>query len=233
MKVSCILTSYNRPKYVRQSLKSLADQTHRDFEVLLFDDSTIFDINEVVKEFSFPEIKVFKNIVTAADRRNVNRLSINCNNGLKEASGDLVCFLCDDDYYYPEWFGRADNFFSNKSNAGKNVGFGILNYSGKSEMILNKALPRRFFDRALNSPGCMVDHNQVIHRRFDPPYQWPEDWNSVGAPDAIYFNRIAKAGHLFYPISYPCVVKRNHSKNLQHTHHEIGTEAGEGLREPK
>lgn len=233
MKVTCILTSYNRPKFVRQSLKSLADQTYRDFEVLLFDDSSAFDIHEAVKEFVIPGLRVFKNTVTAQERRSVNRLSVNCNMGLKEATGDLICFLCDDDYFYPNWFNCAVKFFAADGNETKNVGFGILNYSGKSEMIFDKNAERRFFDKPLNAPGCMVDHNQVIHRRFDPPFRWPEEWKSVGAPDAIYFNTLAKVGHLFYPIGNHCVVKRRHKKNLQHTTHEIGTEAGEGLREPQ
>jgi spore maturation protein CgeD len=233
MKVSCILTSYNRPKYVRQSLKSLQDQTHQDFEVLLFDDSGIFDIHEVLKDFKLPGLRVWKNHVKREERRSINRLSLNCNNGLKEAKGDLVCFLCDDDYYYPDWFANAVKFFSDKANATKRAGYGVLHYSGKSEMVFGKGMEARFPDQILKSPGCMVDHNQVIHRRFDPPFVWPENWESIGAPDAVYFNLVAKAGNPFHPIHHPSAVKRRHTKNLQHTTKDIGTEVGEGLREPE
>jgi len=230
MKVTCILTSFNRPNWVRHALGSLAGQTHPDVEVLLFDDSSVFDIEPVAREFRFRSIRVFKNQVSPEDRRSQNRLGINCNRGLHEATGDLVSYLCDDDYYHPGWFKDAVAYFSRPENAGKKVAYGILTYSRSAEMVYPSSGHQLFRDGVLSAPSCAVDHNQVIHRRLEPPLLWPEK-GAIGAPDAVYFTKLAKAGHLFYPIRSHAVVKRLHSKSLQKTHAELGTSEGESIRE--
>jgi len=107
MKVSCILVSYNRPRWVRQAIKSVADQTHKDYQLIVIDESDIFDIHEAVKEFSLTQCDVRVVQVAAEQRRNQNRLSINLNAGVALATGDLLCYLADDDYFYPTWFERA------------------------------------------------------------------------------------------------------------------------------
>lgn len=228
LKVSCILTSYNRPNMVRQALKGISDQIHKDYELLVFDDSTILNIHEVVKEFKFQDVQVFHTDVPVEDRRRTNRLGINCNLGLSIAKGDLVCFACDDDYYYPDWFRSASAFF--KGNKDKHAAFGILRYSKSQAMNFPTSGPTLFHKEAILNPACRLDHNQVMHRRFTPPFKWPEV-SKMGDPDAVYFKEIAKAGHAFYPIEAHAVVKRQHAKNLQTTYRELGTPAGETARE--
>jgi len=231
LKISCILTSYNRPRMVRQALKSVFDQTYKNYELLIFDDSTAFKIMDVLSEFKFPSLQVHHADITAEERRARGRLGVNCNLGLHIAQGDLICFLCDDDYYYPQWFEHAASFFDTNSNLDKRVGFGALSYSENQEMEFPIHGFGIWHDYPISAPGNRLDHNQVMHRRFDPYFRWPEDFHSSVAPDASYFSTIAKAGHNFYPIPSYAVVKRKHSKNLQNTLEEIGTPDGEKLRE--
>lgn len=231
LKITCILTSYNRPKMIRQALKSVADQTHKNYELLIFDDSTAFDIMRVVSEFQFPSLQVHHTVINAEERRARGRLGVNCNHGLYLAQGDLVCFLCDDDYYYPNWFEHAAGYFEKDVNLDKRVGFGALSYSSKPEMEFPVYGFGIWHERPIVAPGNRIDHNQVMHRRFNPPFKWPEDFASTAAPDSVYFSSLAEAGHTFYPIEAYAVVKRQHTKNLQNTVAEIGTPTGEGLRE--
>jgi spore maturation protein CgeD len=228
LKVTCILTSYNRPNLVRQALKSLQDQTHRNFEVLVFDDSSQMNILPIVGEFKLPISQVFMSKVTPQERRTVNRLSVNINKGLKAATGDLVCFLADDDYYFPTWFEMAAKYFH--ENQAVNVGFGKLVYSSVLEMDFNIMSETRWPEEILKSPFERVDHNQVIHRRFAQPFAWPEDFKTVSNPDAHYFRAVATQ-HPFYPINTYAAVKRMHSKNLQKTIGEVVSEQAENIRE--
>ncbi len=231
LKISCILTSYNRPRMIRHALKSIADQSYKNYELLIFDDSTAFDIMEVVKEFKFPSLQVHHTKLSAEERKAKGRLGVNCNHGLYLAQGDLVCFLCDDDYYYPDWFHHAAAFLGHPNNKDKNVVFGALSYSKNKDMEFPINGFGIWIDRPVHEPGNVLDHNQVVHRRFAAPFKWPEDFRSSVAPDATYFNSLARAGHIFYPTPAYAVVKRQHSKNLQNTLEEIGTEKGESLRE--
>jgi glycosyltransferase involved in cell wall biosynthesis len=229
MKVTCILTSYNRPRMVRDALKSIADQTHKDYELLVYDDSTVFDIKPVVAAFPLTEVRVFHNDLSAAERRAKCRLGVNCNAGLGQAKGDLVCFLCDDDFYWPGWFEAAVRFFT--VNPDKEAGFGKLKFIASAQMVFPKAAHGIWREEPVAKPHGVLDHNQVIHRRFIPPYRWPEDFKYSIAPDGIYFSTIASSGRVFHPIRAEAVVKRAHSMNLQKTLDDIGSPAGEGLRE--
>lgn len=228
LKVTCILTSYNRPTWVRQALDSLQAQTHRNFELLVFDDSTKIDIRRILSEFKLPVAHVETTKLTMQERRSVNRLSININRGLGIAKGDLICFLADDDYYFPGWFEAAARFFS--ENPSVNVGYGKLifstsaarDYSPHGEMLYPGGVVKEPYER--------VDHNQVIHRPFPVPYQWPETFTTLRNPDAHYFRNIAK-DHLFYPIDAMAAVKRLHEKNLQKTTKDLFTGKADGLRE--
>lgn len=228
MKISCILTSFNRPTFVRDALKSVADQTHKDYELFVMDDSNQMDIGPIVKEFSFTEVHVHHEDVTPEGRASVNRLSVNINKALRLAKGDLVCFLADDDYYFPEWFERANAHF--EKHPDQHVGFGILKYSYDREVDLRDSGEIRFWDQVIIAPFGQLDHNQVMHRRFDPPKKWNEGIGTAMNPDAWYWNDIAMV-HPFHPIVAWAAVKRIHEKNLQNHISELQAAKLNDLRE--
>lgn len=228
MKISCILTSYNRPTFVRDALRSVMNQTHNDYELFVMDDSNMMDIGPIVKEFGFTEVHVRHEDVTPQQRASTNRLSVNINRALAKAKGDLVCFLADDDYYFPEWFERANAHF--EKHADHHVGFGILKYSHQREVDLRDCGEIRFWDQVITAPFGQLDHNQVMHRRFDPPYKWNEGIGTAMNPDAWYWNDIVRV-HPFHPIVAWAAVKRIHDKNLQNHISELQAAKLEGLRE--
>ena len=212
MKISCILASYNRPTFVRQALRSVQDQTHENYELIVVDDSTKMDIFEVTRGFKFSNSKIMHIPVRPEDRAKVNRLGVNINIGLIHATGDLVCYLADDDYYFPTWFERANSYFELHPDV--QVGFGILKYSSSLEMELQEHGEFRFWDEIIRDPMGRLDHNQVIHRRFDPIQAWQESIGTVMNVDGWFFSQLANY-HAFHPINAWAAVKRLHSKNLQ------------------
>lgn len=228
LKISCILTSYNRPMFLRQALRSLADQTHRNYEVLIFDDSSALDVRPIIAEFDLPVSHFVKNDVTPEERRSVNRLSLNINRGLDLAKGDLVCYLADDDYYHPGWFQAASSFFA--SNRKVVAAYGKLRYSTSRQMEFRELRETLWPGTVVTDPYEKLDHNQVVHRRFKPPIRWPEQFATVTNPDAHYFREVAKR-HAFYPIDAMAAVKRRHEKNLQNTFTDLISGRAEGIRE--
>ncbi len=231
MKVSCILTSFNRPRWVEDAIASVASQTHRNFELVVLDESEEFDILDVLGKFSLPDVKLRRFKVSAADRRHSNRLSQNCNAGLALATGDLVCFLADDDYYYPSWFERAVSFF--EQNQDVQAGFGRLVYSYSPVRAYERnpdPSTIRYYPGVVKDPANRLDHNQVIHRRFDPPFRWPEAVGTLAGPDAMYFKEIASE-HSFHPIDAFSCVKRLHKKSLLESQSIYLGGGMEGLRE--
>lgn len=215
MKVSCVLVSFNRPRWVRQAIKSVADQTHKDYQLIVIDESDVFDIYEAVQEFPLTQCDVQRAYVTPEQRRTQNRLSINLNTGVALATGELLCFLADDDYFYPTWFEQASAFF--EAHPEIQAGYGKLVYSNSQEMEFTTdpaPVNLRFFKGPLRDPFDRIDHNQGIHRRFSPPFVWPETLGTLGGPDAYYYRDIGRQ-HLFHAIDAWAAVKRVHPKNLQ------------------
>ncbi len=215
MRISCILCSYNRPTMILDALDSILSQTHQDYEVIIVDDSDLFDIHATVSKYPFPKVTVLHNAVSEAEVARQNRLAINCNAGLRAAKGDLVCFLGDDDYYYKDWFRSAAHHFT--SHPDISAAFGKLSYHVGSECCFPEDREEvRFFPYPVIDPFRKLDHNQVIHRRFDPAFVWNEcaDRANMDSPDGFYWREIARH-YVFHPIPRFAAVKRIHRKNLQ------------------
>jgi spore maturation protein CgeD len=212
MKITCILTSFNRPSWVRQAIASVAEQTHKDYELLVMDESTTFDIQKTLEEFRLPSVRVFHHDISPKERASVNRLSANINEGLRAATGDLICYLADDDFYFPGWFSAASAFF--KTNLSISAAFGKLRYTRSRDREYPKDGKVIVFETPIEDPFCRLDHNQIIHRRFSPPILWPEEPGTIGGPDAYYMRLVGKK-YPFHPIAEWAAVKRMHDKNLQ------------------
>ena len=58
-KVSVILTSYNHGAFVAAAIKSVLKQTFTDFELLIVDDGSQDDSQDIIKAFDDPRIKTF------------------------------------------------------------------------------------------------------------------------------------------------------------------------------
>lgn len=88
-KVSAIITTYNRPDFLRKAIKSVLAQTYHDFELLILDNSSAIDTEKTVKEFNDARIRYIKHQpLGIAQARNL---------GVREAKGKFIAFLDDDD----------------------------------------------------------------------------------------------------------------------------------------
>ncbi|MCA1581403.1 MAG: glycosyltransferase [Acidobacteria bacterium] len=94
-RVSVVLTTHNRSRWMSEALASVLNQTWRDFEVLVVDDASTDDTREVVRAVDDPRVRYLRN------ERNL-RLPASRNRGIREARGEWVAFLDDDDAWLPE-----------------------------------------------------------------------------------------------------------------------------------
>ncbi len=196
---------------VREALRSVKDQTHQDIQLIVVDDSNAFDIEAVMKEFRFENSLVIHHKIRPEDRCKVNRLGVNVNSALPYVEGDVVTYLADDDGYFPGWLKAVSEHF--EKNHDHVVAYGILKCS-QNDLDFAEHGEFRFPNEVLTSPGGVVDHNQVVHRRFDPPQKWLETLGSEANSDFWFFNQIAQL-HVFHPINAWSACKRLHGKNLQ------------------
>lgn len=90
---SIILTTYNRPRLLKDALASLAAQTLQDFEVVLVNDHGE-PVETLLQSWDFP--------ITYVSLGRNRGLSAARNAGLRLARGRHIAYLDDDDIYLPE-----------------------------------------------------------------------------------------------------------------------------------
>ena len=98
MKISIIIATYHGEVFIADQLKSLFCQTLVPDEILIGDDSgdtkTLEEINRIRNEFS-GDLRMIRNPVRLGIIRNYRNLAL-------EATGDVIFFSDQDDYWKPE-----------------------------------------------------------------------------------------------------------------------------------
>jgi len=95
-KITCITTTYNRKKLLKKTIKSVLRQSFEDFEYIIVDDCSTDGTEKLVKSFKDKRIKYLKT------KKNCGYDSYPKNLGIKNATGDFITFLDDDDVYRPD-----------------------------------------------------------------------------------------------------------------------------------
>jgi glycosyltransferase involved in cell wall biosynthesis len=115
--LSVIIPTFNRAHLLSKAIKSVLDQTYKDFEIFVIDDCSTDKTSDVVKSFKNKKIKylVHKENQGGSAARNT---------GIKAAKGDFITFLDDDDELFPRKFEKQITKFHNLSED-----FGVV-YSG-------------------------------------------------------------------------------------------------------
>lgn len=89
-KISVIITTYNRGYILGRGIQNILNQTYQNFELIVVNDNSTDDTEEVVKSFDDPRIRYIKN----PENKGV---SFARNLGIKEADCDHIIFQDDDD----------------------------------------------------------------------------------------------------------------------------------------
>jgi glycosyltransferase involved in cell wall biosynthesis len=159
------------------------DQTCQDFEIIIVDDCSTDNSEEVVKNFKDQRIRFSKN------EKNLGMVP-NTNKALKLAKGEFVGILHPDDYYAPKMIETALKAFSENPDVGFTYSsYVVVNENGK--VIARVKLCDR--NKIFNSKECFkklairncAPPSAVLFKRkcyeevgpFDEEFPYPNDWN--------------------------------------------------------
>jgi len=93
--VSIIMPSYNTGRYIAESIQSVLNQTHTNWELIIVDDCSTDNTDDVVSAFTDERIIYLKNEKNSG-------AAISRNRALREAKGDYIAFLDSDDLWHPQ-----------------------------------------------------------------------------------------------------------------------------------
>lgn len=109
-KVSVIIPCYNQGKYLEDALTSVYNQTFKDFEIIIINDGSTDDSQEIIDKIKHPKvIKIHQTNKGVASARN---------EGIKRAAGEYILPLDADDKIASTYIEKAVYHIEKNSNLG-------------------------------------------------------------------------------------------------------------------
>lgn len=149
-KLTVAIPTYNRKEFLSETLESLDSQTFKDFQVIIFDNASNYNIDEFISLFPKLNIKIDKNEKNIGGVANINKI-ITYN-----FHSPYVIIFHDDDTLHPKYFEMAINFFDKHHNLawiGSNINFVDSNNFTKMK-IFNPKISKSIFIE-LNQQGLV------------------------------------------------------------------------------
>ena len=113
--ISVLVSNYNKKKYIFRCLKSLCNQSYRNFEVIFFDDGSTDDSVLAAKKFCKKiNIKILVNKKKKKKYPSYNQINSYIN-AFKKSRGDIILLLDSDDFFHKNKLKEVINFFNNYS----------------------------------------------------------------------------------------------------------------------
>ena len=93
--VSIVMPSYNTASYIEKSVQSVINQTYTNWELIIVDDCSTDNTDEVLSKIHDDRTRYFKNDKNSG-------AAVSRNKALREARGQWIAFLDSDDLWMPE-----------------------------------------------------------------------------------------------------------------------------------
>ncbi|MED3648569.1 glycosyltransferase family A protein [Halalkalibacterium halodurans] len=216
LKISCILTSYNRPNGVKEAIFSVQKQTYPHWELIIVDDHSNEQTRQLLRQIANhdPRITLIQSSVTDKDRYKTARYATCINLAIPHITGDLVTYLTDDDLYYPTRFQSMVKVF--KRNPRIHVVYGrqrVFKYNKRGQVIKTFVRP---LVGVTKHPMGKVDHNSFMHRAscFKKVKNWDDHPSLWPNADAGFFRKLVKYWS-FHPVNVITDEHRIHPKGVQ------------------
>lgn len=149
--VSIIMPSWNTAKWIGESIESVINQTYKDWELLIVDDCSTDNTDEIVKSYKDDRIKYLKNETNMG-------AALTRNKALTIAQGEWIAFLDSDDLWVPEKLKKMVSFMKDNG-----YSFAYHNYEKIDEdsnpLHIHVSGPKVVTKRKMYNygyPGCLA-----------------------------------------------------------------------------
>jgi glycosyltransferase involved in cell wall biosynthesis len=107
-KISIVTPSYNQGQFIEQTIKSVLDQNYPNLEYIIIDGGSTDNTIEIIKKYE----KYLTYWISEKDNGQTNAI----NKGIIKSTGDIVAYICSDDYYEKSTFRIIADYFINNTN---------------------------------------------------------------------------------------------------------------------
>ena len=224
-KVSVIIPTYNRAKFITEAIESVLSQNYPNMEVIVVDDGSTDNTKEVLEPFHDRIIYLYQQNSGPASARNL---------GLKNAKGELIAFNDSDDLWLPGSLSEKVEFLKNHLEVSMVFTDCYISTHGELEekSLINRKIMKKIFTKI---PKKKEERNWYLFD--DNLFDYLAKKNIILIPTVItkkscftklgYFDeeliiheeydmwmRVAKEGCKIGFIDKPYAIVRNHDENI-------------------
>lgn len=207
MLFSIIIPTYNRAELIEAAVRSVLNQSFTEFELIIVDDGSTDNTNQLIKNMSDKRIKYFwkKNEERGAAR----------NFGVQKASGEYINFLDSDDILYSNHLMEAAKIIEEKSP--KIFLFNYDLYNEPTETLSRNLLYHKIKVEKKLLSGNFISMNSVFLRKeILMDCQFKEDVKFVGGEDWLLWLKLSVRFEMkYFPITTSKVVQHNTRSVMQ------------------
>lgn len=196
--VSVVIPTYNHSTLLKSAIESVLSQTYKNIEIIVIDNHSTDDTEEIISEFKCDYLKYIK-------IHNNGVIALSRNIGIKNATGEWLAFLDSDDIWYPKKIEIVVNsinenpeckvFCTDENIKNENGIYGVLKYGPYQK--------QNFYRYLIESGNCISTSACVVERSFIQKHQiqFSEDRRHITAEDYECWMRLAMNGAKFKFIS--------------------------------
>lgn len=173
--VSVIMPAYNSAAFITESIQSVLQQSHQNWELLIIDDASQDTTVSVIEKFqaSEPRIKLFQNKTNKG-------AGVSRNKGIEVAQGSFIAFLDADDLWLPKKLEAQLGFMQSHDLYMTYSSYFLIDEQGNNLDKKITALPILTFNKLLKSNyvGNLTGIYNVgkLGKIYGPELRKRQDW---------------------------------------------------------
>lgn len=186
MKISVIITTFNREKWIIRSINSILNQSYNNFEIIIVDNNSTDDTVNLIKNLNNEKVRLYIN------DKNYER-AISRNKALDLSNGDYITFLDSDDILFPNCF---NNFILDLNLFGEKSLFvySVCYINAKDEIVNKINYPNNFsnLNEMIVTGNYISNIGKFIKNNKEFNIKYSTDLNLIGIEDYEYNLRLTK-----------------------------------------
>lgn len=202
--VSVVIPAYNQALFLGEAIGSVLDQSYTDYELIVVNDASPDNTDEVVSQFTDARIKYIVH-------KHNKGLPAARNTGIRNSRGEFIALLDADDIFHPTKLESHINFFEEHPHIGVSYNNRFeLNYSAKTiRGIWRPPRTVSLVDFVRGFPFCPSD--MVLRRDWAFKVKLFREQYTNGGEDLDFFCRLAISGCKFARVDRALNYRRYHS----------------------
>lgn len=213
-KVSIIITTFKGSNVIKKAVESVLQQTYENTEILVIDDNGVgteeqIKTESIINEYFQDKVKYI------AHKYNKNGSAAR-NTGIKEATGEYIALLDDDDFYCPDKIIKQIKRLQHKGKGYDVCYTGLrINYpNGKKEIQCQNDegyIHIKVLKRKIHAPSSVLLFSKKVAEEiggFDESFKRHQDWEFLDR-----LSKVTKVAVVSEPLVERIICKRNSASN--------------------